>query len=136
MAALTVTAASVVPSSTATLVTGVAGVAITAGQLVYLDSATGKYGLCDADSGTPAVRVPAGIAVNGAAANQSLTIATKGPVTVGATVTQGLAYYSSPTAGGISPVADLIAGNYPSFLGFATSASVLTLNIVQAGVVI
>ena len=55
-------------------------------------------------------------------------------LTITATVTAGVAYYLSATAGGICPVADLGSGDYPVFLGFATSSSVLALRIVESGV--
>lgn len=43
---------------------------------------------------------------------------------------------NSVLAGGICPVADLSSGDYPVLLGFATSASVLRVDIVEAGVAI
>jgi hypothetical protein len=133
MSDLVITAASVV-SASAKRVTGVAGAAITAGQVVYLDPASGTYKLADCNSGTAAARSPAGIALNGAAAGQPLVVVTSGPITTGATITAGVAYYLSATPGGICPVADLTTGCFPVVLGFATSASVLTLDIEQAGV--
>jgi hypothetical protein len=57
-----------------------------------------------------------------------------GPLTVGATMTAGVAYYLSDTAGGICPVADLATGEYPSVLGIATSTTVLNVNIQTSGV--
>lgn len=134
MADLTITATSVVAGGNARTVDGTAGATITAGQAVYLDSTTGTYKLADCDSATAAVRSPAGIALNGAATGQPVEIATSGNITIGATVTAGVAYYLSATAGGICPVADLGSGDYPVFLGFATSSSVLALRIVESGV--
>lgn len=134
MADLVITATSVVAGVGAKTTEGTAGEAITAGQVVYYDSTARTYKLADCNSGTAAARIPAGIALNGAAANQPVEIVTEGPVTIGATVTAGVGYYLSATAGGICPVADLTTGCYPSFLGFATSASVLNVEIVQAGV--
>ncbi|MFZ5719205.1 MAG: hypothetical protein ACOY5Y_07025 [Pseudomonadota bacterium] len=134
MADLVITATSVAPSATTKQETGVAGEAITAGQVVYRDASTGKYGLADCDSATAGHRSPVGIALHGAAANQPLVIAKSGPMTLGATLTAGVAYYLSPTAGGVCPVADLGSGDYPVFLGFATSAALLDVDIVEAGV--
>lgn len=129
MADLVVTAASVVAGSDSTTVSGTAGVTITAGQAVYLDATTGKWALADADSATAAQRRAAGIALNGAALNQPIKVLTSGDVTIGATVTAGVAYYLSGTAGGICPVADVGTGEYVCLLGIATSASVLRVGI-------
>jgi hypothetical protein len=134
MADLVITAANVLAGSGAKKVAGTAGATITAGQVVYLDSADSEYKLADADSATAAVRSPAGIALHGASDGQPLTILSKGPITIGATVTAGVAYYLSPTAGGICPVADLLTGDYPTVLGLATSATVIEVDIQVAGV--
>jgi hypothetical protein len=134
MADLVITAANVLAGSGAKKVAGTAGATITAGQVVYLDSADSEYKLADADSATAAVRSPAGIALHGASDGQPLTILSKGPITIGATVTAGVAYYLSPTAGGICPVADLLTGDYPTVLGLATSATVIEVDIQEAGV--
>lgn len=129
MADLVVTAASVVAGSDSTTVSGTAGVTITAGQAVYLDATTGKWALADADSATAAQRRAAGIALNGAALNQPIRVLTSGDITIGATVTAGVAYYLSGTAGGICPVADIGTGEYVCLVGIATSASVLRVGI-------
>lgn len=129
MADITVTAASVVAGADSTTVSGTAGVTITAGQAVYLDTTTGKWALADADSATVAQRRAAGIALNGAALNQPIKVLTSGDVTIGATVTAGVAYYLSGTAGGICPVADIGTGEYVNLIGIATSASVLRVGI-------
>lgn len=134
MADLTLTAASVVPGASAKTETGVAGEAITAGQVVYKSASTGKYLKADCDSATAEVRSPVGIALASASLNQPLTIARSGQVALGAVLTEGVGYYLSGTAGGICPVADLGSGDYPVFLGFAVSTSVLNLSIVEAGV--
>lgn len=134
MVDLVITAASVLPGSGAKKVTGTAGATIAAGQVVYLDSADDKYKLADNNSATAAVRSPAGIALHGAASGQPLTIQSAGPITIGATVTAGVAYYLSDTPGGICPVADLLTGEYPVVLGLATSASVIQIDMQEAGV--
>ena len=134
MADLVITAASVVAGSGASKPSGTAGATITAGQAVYLDSTDGKYKLADCNSATAAVRSPAGIALHGALASQPLTILSSGPVTIGAALTAGVAYYLSGTAGGIRPVADNITGDYPVILGIATSTTVLNVKIQEAGV--
>lgn len=135
MADLTITATSVVADNTATIVRGTAGAAITAGQVVYLDPTTGKYNLADTDSATAAVRQAHGVALNGAALNQPISVCTAGPVTIGATIEAGTAYYLSGTPGGICPVADVAAGDYPLIVGQGESTTVLNVDIVYAGVV-
>ncbi len=134
MADLSVTAANVIAGSGAKIVNGTAGATVTAGQVVYLDSTDSKFKLADCDSATAAVRSPAGIALNGAANGQPLAICTSGPLTIGATMTAGVTYYLSPTAGGIAPVADILTGDYPVIMGLATSATVLNVKIQEAGV--
>ena len=134
MADLSITANNVVPVAGATIKNGTAGATITAGQVVYLDSVDGKYKLADADSATAAVRSPAGVALNGAANGQPLAIASAGRVTIGATMTAGVAYYLSPNPGGIAPVADILTGDYPTIIGLAISTTVLDIKIHESGV--
>lgn len=133
MADLTITAASVVPGSGATVVRGYAGATITAGQVVYLDEATNEYLLADCDSATAAAKTPSGIALNGASDGQPLAVCTRGALTLGSILTEGVAYYLSATAGGIAPVADLGSGDDVALLGIATSTSVLHVQIVAPG---
>ncbi len=59
MTDLSITAANVLAGGNATIVHGVAGVALTAGQVVYLDKATGKWKL--ADSNATGAKVPGGL---------------------------------------------------------------------------
>jgi len=136
MADLTLTAANVLAGSNATTNLGTAGATITAGQVVYFDDTTKTYKLADTDSATAAVRSPVGIALNGASSGQPLMVLTGGDITLGAVLTAGVAYYLSGNAGGICPVADVAAGDYPVVLGMAKSTSVLSVHIVEAGVAI
>jgi hypothetical protein len=133
MAALTITAASVVAGSNAIVENGTAGDTITAGQVVYLDTATGRYELADCNSATLAVRQARGIALNGAADGQPLRILKSGDITIGATMTVGAAYYLSGTAGAIIPVADLATSDYVVFLGIAKTAAILGVDIQYSG---
>lgn len=134
MADLTITAANVVAGSDAVTENGIAGATITAGQLVYLDSSTNKYGLADSNSATAAVRVVRGIALHASLANQPLTIQRSGSITIGATMTAGVTYYASDTPGGICPVADVGAGEYSTVIGMASSTTVLVVAIQASGV--
>lgn len=56
--------------------------------------------------------------------------------TAGVTMTGGTAYYLSPNAGGICPLADVVSGAQVVLLGVATSTTVLRLDILNSGVVI
>lgn len=134
MSDLSITAANVVAGSGARTVDGTAGASVTAGQVVYLDSSTNTYKLADCDSATAAVRSPDGIALHAAASGQPLEVLTRGPVTIGATMTAGVAYYLSPNPGGICPVADVLSGDYPTIIGIATSTTVLDVLFHESGV--
>ncbi|WP_028003175.1 hypothetical protein [Sinorhizobium meliloti] len=138
MADIVITPASVVPGAGAKVTSGTAGATITAGQVVYLDSTTtGKWHHADSDAATAAARgqgANVGIALNGASNGQPIDVLTEGPITLGAVLTAGTAYYLSPTPGGIAPLADLLTGDYVTLLGLATSTSVLNLDIQYSGV--
>ena len=136
MADLTITAASVIAATDAVTESRNAGAAITAGQVVYYDSATDTYKLADSDSATAAVRSPRGIALNGGGTGQPILIIKSGSVTIGATMTAGLAYYVSKTAGGVCPVADIASGGYATVLGISTSTTVFKVNITESGVAV
>lgn len=133
MADLVLTAASVLASSDATIENGRAGATITAGQVVALNTTTGKYVLADAD-GAAGIDRPRGIALNGAADGQPLAIVKSGDVTFNAVLTAGVTYYLSPSPGGIAPRADVLAGDIVSILGIAKSTTVLALDIQYSGV--
>jgi hypothetical protein len=130
---LTITAANVVPGADAVRESGTAGEGITAGRLVYFDVTTLTYRLADAN-GAAALRVPNGVALNTAGVGQPLGVQTSGDITIGATLTPGLAYYLSDTPGGICPVGDIGTGEFACFVGIAKSASVLSVRIVPSGV--
>lgn len=132
MADISVTASAVLASSDATTESGVAGATITAGQVVSLNTTTGKYVLADAD-GASGIDRPRGIALNGASDGQPLKIVKAGDVTFNAALTAGVTYYLSPTPGGIAPRADVLTGDVVSVLGVAKSTTVLALNLQYSG---
>lgn len=133
MADLSITAANVAAGSNARTTAGVAGETITAGQVVYKKASDGEYYLADADDATEEVRQPDGIALNGASDGQPIDVLLGGDITIGATVTAGTAYYLSPTAGGIAPLADVLSGDDIVLIGLASSASVLRVMIFATG---
>lgn len=134
MADLTITAANVLKGTGAVCKTGVAGAAITAGQVLALNSSD-QLVLADCDHATAALRSPVGIALHAAGAGQPVTYLEEGPITIGAVVAASVAYYLSPTAGGICPEADVASGDYGVFLGFGISTTQIRVGIVEAGVV-
>ena len=136
MVDLVITAASVIAGATAQKETGIAGATVTAGQTVYKEAATGQFKLADSNSATAEVRTPYGIALHASLAGQPLTVQISGDITIGATVAIGTAYMQSETPGGIQPVADLASGEYPTLLGFATTAAIITMRIVPSGVAV
>lgn len=137
MADLVITAASVLPGTGAVIEHGTAGATITAGQVVYLDEATtGEYLLCDTDSATAAARKPRGIAMHAASNGQPLSICKAGLLTIGATVAAGVAYYLSGTAGGICPILDVAAGDYPSIIGMGISTTQINVDIQAPNVIL
>lgn len=138
MADLIITAANVLAGTNAEIVRGTAGATITAGQAVYLDTAsTGEWLLADSDSATVIARGSAkfGIALNGASDGQPLAIQTGGDITIGASVTAGTAYYLSDAPGGICPIADLVTGDYITLIGIATSTTVIKIDPLYSGAV-
>lgn len=132
MADLVITAANVIADPSATIEHGTAGAAVTAGQMVYEDAATGTFKLADSN-GAAALRSPVGAALHAAAIGQPLAICKRGPITIGAALTAGVAYYLSDTPGGICPVADVGSGEYATIIGIASSASVLKMKIQESG---
>lgn len=132
MTDISITPASVVKGSNARVEHGHAGATITAGQAVYRDT-SGLYQLADSN-GAAALRVPRGIALNGASANQPLAIQLSGgDITIGATLTAGVTYYLSDTPGGICPLADVGSGEYACIIGIAKSTTVLAIGINASG---
>lgn len=138
MVDLVITAASVVPGSNANQVVGTAGETIAAGKTVYLASATNKWMLLDSNAATAEGRGSddgnVGVALTGSSLNQPIVVEKSGDITIGGTLTPGLAYFQSDTPGGICLVADLGAGEYVLQLGLATSATVLALRPKYTGV--
>lgn len=133
MADISVTASAVLAASDATTESGVAGATITAGQVVSLNTTTGKYVLADAD-GASGIDRPRGIALNGASDGQPLKIVKAGDVTFNAVLTAGVSYFLSPVAGGIAPRADVLTADIVTHLGIAKSTTVLALDIQYSGV--
>jgi hypothetical protein len=125
MADLTITAASVVPSANAKIHRAKAGATITAGQLIYLDTAAASVAkLADANGASAEIRTPIGIAINSAATGQEVAYVKEDPnLTIGATVANGAAYILSATAGGLAPIADLASGMFPCIVAMGINTT-------------
>lgn len=129
----TVTPANVLASSKATKQTGVAGEAITAGQVVALAS-DGSIKLHDAN-GTPPLNTPLAIALHGALTGQPITYAKADPdFQPGFTLVAGDTVIASATPGGLCPDADKVAGWFVTQMGIASSTTKMKLQIVPSGV--
>lgn len=134
MADLSITAANVRVVADVPIEVGTAGVAIAAGEPVYLSSTTNKWALADSNSATAEARQAGGIALCSAAADQPIVVGKGGKINFGSVLTAGVSYYLSATPGRICPAADLASGMYPQLIGMAESASVMKLSFAAPGV--
>jgi hypothetical protein len=138
MADISITAANVVAGSDVLTERLTAGAALTAGQVIYKDASdSNKAKLTDVDSATVAAREADGIALNNCASGQPVVVARLdggGLVTIGGTVTPGVAYYASDTAGGICVFADLETSDWCTIIGIGYSATQIRLCKVRQGV--
>ncbi len=134
MADYSITVASVLPGSGATVKQVTSGATVTAGKGVVRDPATNKWVLADSNHATAALRVPGGISLNGASDGQPMAVLTDGPITLGAVLTAGVGVYASDTPGGLCPVADVGSGERSVLVGMAASTTVLNVDIQDSGV--
>ena|SRR6056297_2180793 len=133
MADITITAANVLSSGTA-FIQGTAGATITAGQVLYKDTADSKYKLADADGASALIQTAAGIACNGASDGQPVNfVKLDADFTIGATVSEGVAYYLSETPGGICPRGDVSTGSAVVYIGMGLASNKLKLDIDNTG---
>lgn len=136
MVDIVIAPASVIPqTSNAITTTALAGAAISAGQVVYLEAATGILQLADCNAVTAEARIPVGIALNTAATGQPVTFIKGGDLVMSAILTKGARYYLSATAGGIAPEADMTGGGKDVVLiGIARSTTVLAVFNIAPGI--
>lgn len=139
MATITITASSVVPTSSTTTNTGTAGEAITAGLFIYKKS-DGLWYKADATTAEKAGNSSAAnlrMALADAAANQPIVFAEPGSlVTVGSVLTKGIWYVLSATAGKVANHGDLTSGQYSVNMGYAPTASTFLFNPTPTGVTV
>src|ERR1700752_3529953 len=113
MADIAITAANVLPSVAARYSQQKAGVALTAGQVLYLDTSTGTVKLAKANSAAP-INTVFGIAAENCGANQQVLVITFDTLlAIGGTIAAGtICWLSAVNAGGINatPADDVTGG--------------------------
>jgi hypothetical protein len=139
MADISITAASVLASSAATILKQYNfGATVTTGQAVYLDSSTTTWKLIDSNAAVTGNELATikGIALNSGASGQPASVCVKdASFTPGGTLTNGSTVYTSVTAGGITHDVPT-TGAYPTALGVSKSATTMNLNPTSSGAVI
>lgn len=130
MADYTVTAASVQQTSTAKTRAGIAGETLTAGQVVFRDSAdSNEIKLADCTNADKFVAV--GITINGAAEGQPCDyVEADIGFTPGFTAALGDVVVLS-TAGGMAPSTDLTTGDYAVICGIMDSTTTMNLEFSE-----
>lgn len=134
MADITVTAGSVAlaAGTTATRKNVTWGESVTQGRSVYLKS-EGKWWKADSNATESAGSAGVGVALTKGSADDPGIVITGGTMNLGATLTAGQPYFVSSTAGGICPAGDLSSTEYTTYLGTATSASLINLGPHASG---
>ena len=135
MAAISITAANVLKSSTGQVSVGTAGATITAGQSVYIDTSdSNKIKLADANGTAPA-NTFAGIALNAASSGQPVSYCTNDTsgFTIGATVVAGDTIWLSQTPGGLTKTIGDLSGGIAIVVGVMLTTTTLNLTPVVGG---
>ena len=135
MADLSITPAQVLPSTGAKYLHGIAGEALTAGEVVYKKSSDGRYWKADAD--VEASADADGLVVAEAeAAGAGVLVQYAGDITLGAGAapTQGQTYVVSATAGGIGLEGELASDDYLTYLGYGIGTNAVRLMIKATGI--
>ena len=135
MAAISITAASVLKSSTGQVSVGTSGATITAGQSVYIDTSdSNKIKLADANGTAPA-NTFAGIALNAASSGQPVSYCTNDTsgFTIGATVVAGDTIWLSQTPGGLTKTIGDLSGGIAIVVGVMLTTTTMNLTPVVGG---
>ncbi len=133
MAAISITAANVIPSTSATIYTGTAGATITQGQPLYLDTTTSTYKLANSLTNNPV----AGVALVGASNGQQMVICSRDPnFTPGFSVTTGNVILVGNVAGQLNPYEDRATGWYVTSLGVMIAATKMNFYITGSNAAI
>lgn len=138
MADLTQTPANVAVGSNIAVTLVVAGEAIVQGEPVYRSSLDSYYYKADADAEASADVKGIAVTPAGASGDRFVLAANKsgqtGDINLGATLTQGETYVVSTNSGKIAPIGDLTTGDYVTYLGVASSSTILKLRSNATGV--
>jgi len=112
---------------------GTAGVGIAAGDHLAI-AADNSLQLFDANSGTPELRIFAGVAVCGAALGQPVLYVYQDPAfTPGYAIAAGDIVIGSATPGKACADADAASGWYKTFIGIGIGGNQMNLNPIPAG---
>lgn len=109
-----------------------AGVAIVAGDSVFVDS-NGVLQLSINDD-TAIEAASSGVALNDGAVGQPVTYQVSGNLDVGATLVIGETYVVGAALGGLAPVADIASSEFATVVGIATAADNLKMGLLPSGV--
>lgn len=131
---LTVTAANVAAVN-GTVEHGTAGEAVTAGQALYKKASDNKMYKAD-NNVTVAEAQVVGVALHSTSTAQPISYQVDGLFNPGATVVVGTTYVLSANAGGIAPVADLVATNRLTYIGYGETVTGIRLMIKATGIVL
>ena len=140
MADYTITASEVTPGSGAVIAYALAGEAVAAGEAIYLDASDNNEAKLALAAGTAAQAAVAGIAINSAAAGQTVGYVKQGDVNLDTAALTGAGKGEvtslSTTAGKICPNEDVASGEYVTVIGTMKTSNpgVLTVSIIQSGV--
>jgi hypothetical protein len=103
---------------------------IAAGKTVALDA---NGALVLADASTSDLSKVYGVVVTGGVTGEVAVVITGGKYTTGATMTPGVTYVQSATAGGLAPAADLSSGDYLVNVITAVTTTTAYVNIFRTG---
>ena len=133
MGDIAVTAGDVSPGTDAGLdVTGTAGAALTAGQVVYYSASADEYLVADTETSSTTADAD-GVVVCTAADTQKCVVQKTGQIDIGGTVVVGTVYVLSVT-GKIAPADDLATGDWVTVIGIGVTATDIKLGINASAV--
>lgn len=133
MAAITpIETGSQLKGTSATVTTVTYGAAVTSGDILYRNSADGKY--YQAQSSSAAAAAAVAIAVKSAGTDELGLIISAGEYDFGATLVVGQVYCVGNAAGSLVPYSDLTTGDYVTIVGVATGADELSISWCVSGV--
>ena len=130
MAIVSLSAAALASGSPAT---GTAGAALTAGEVVYTDTADSSK-LKAAQNDTAAKCTAVGVMLNSCASGEVAIYAASGVTINTSGLTAGEVYVVSSTAGDLELVTDLASAELTTIVGVASSATALAININATGI--